>query len=303
MALYNKHRPGSLDEIRGNSSAIRSLESMIERGLPHAILLQGPRGCGKTTIARILASVLKCSEHDLHELDIGSFGGVAEIKSLKRNARMKPMRGPVRVWIMDEVHGLKSEQARNTLLKILEEPPPYVYFFLCTTDPQKLTATIRSRCTPITVSPLNEKQTIRFLKEIAEKEKVKIPNKVLKEVYNASLGHPRDALSYLEAIIGLDEEDMLGVAMEEAAKRYKAFQLSQELWARKSWKTLSKIIKDIEEEPETVRQIILSFFNTTLLNGQDKAALVIDEFLKPFFYTGKAGLTLATYKAHLELTS
>lgn len=302
MSLYNKYRPSSLEEIQGNTSAKRSLSSIIDRGeIPHAILLQGPRGCGKTTLARIMAKAVKCSDRDIQELDIGSFGGVAEIKTIKQRVKHKPMDGPTRVWILDEVHGLKSEQARNAMLKVLEEPPSYVYFFLCTTDPQKLTATIKSRCTPVSVGPLNEKQTIRWLKIICRGEQTRVPGKVLQEVYNASLGHPRDALSILETLLGLDPEDMEGVALEEAKKRNIGFELAKAIWDGASWKEISSIIKNIDEEPESVRRICLQYFQTILLNGKEEAAVAMEPFLQPLYNTNKPGLTFAAFAAYKDL--
>jgi len=309
MSLYNTYRPTSLEEIQGNTSAKRSLSSIIERGeIPHAVLLQGPRGCGKTTLARIMAKELKCDtidpahSMDLQELDIGSFGGVAEVKSLKRKVYHKPMNGPVRVWILDEAHGLKSEQARNAMLKVLEEPPSYVYFFLCTTDPQKLTATIKSRCTPISVGPLNEKQTIRWLKKICQLEQTKVPNSVLREVYNASLGHPRDALSILETILGLDPEDMEGAALEEASKRNAGIELARAIWKGEDWEVIASILKGIDEEPETVRRICMGYFNTILLSGNEAAAVAMEPFYeKNTFDCGKPGLTMMAFAAYKDL--
>lgn len=302
MALYNRHRPSTLEEIQGNTSAKRALESIIERGeIPHAVLFSGPRGCGKTTLARILSDSLKCSKQDLQELDIGSFTGVDHSRQLKRNVMMKPIDGPVRVWIMDEIANA-TKQAQEAILKTLEEPPKYAYFFLCTTDPQKLKPTIRSRCTPISVSPLNEKQTIRFLKGVCQKEEIEVPNKVLREIYNASLGHPRDSLSILETIIGLDPEEMEGVALEEATKRNEAIELCRAIWAKKSWKEVAALIKTIEEEPETVRRIACGYFTTILLSGNPIAAVAMEPFeKKPFYDTPKASLSMAAFAALTDL--
>lgn len=302
MALYNRYRPNTLEEIQGNTTAKRALQSIIERGqIPHAILFQGPRGCGKTTLARILANALECSKQDLQELDIGSFTGVDHSRQLKRSVMMRPINGPVRVWIMDEIANA-TKQAQEAILKTLEEPPKYAYFFLCTTDPQKLKSTIRSRCTPISVAPLNEKQTIRFLKGICKSEEIDVPNKVLREIYNASLGHPRDALSILETIIGLDPEDMQGVALEEATKRNEAIELCRAIWAKKSWKEVATLIKNIEEEPETVRRIMCGYFTTILLSGNLAAAIVLEAFeKKPFYDTPKPSLVLASFAALSDL--
>ena len=135
--LYKKHRPKTLARVVGNKSTVEALRSMLEaRTLPHTLLFHGPSGTGKTTLARIVKNELGCLPTDFHEHNSSDFRGIDFIRELRSKVNLAAA-GPCRVWIIDECHQL-TRDAQNAALKILEDTPSHVYFFLCTTDPQKL---------------------------------------------------------------------------------------------------------------------------------------------------------------------
>jgi DNA polymerase III subunit gamma/tau len=299
--LHKKYRPKTIDDLRGNSVLKRTIKAHIENNsIPHAVLLSGDYGCGKTTIARILASHLKCSDFDLHEIDTADHTGIDMVRDIRKHMHHKPMKGKTRVWILDECHQM-SKQAMNSLLKALEEPPSHAYFFLCTTDPNQLLKTIISRCTAFKVSTLGENALVQLMNDVCEKEKAEVPEEVLKQVAELSLGHPRDALKILSSIVVLgDAKAMTKMAQNKAKDMNKIIDLcfALENAPSNSWDKISGIIKGVDENPEDIRRAILGYFNQALLKNRKPriAVMCIEEFADNFFYSGAAGVTLAAYK-------
>ena len=170
MSLFNKYRPTSFDEIKGNKQIISSLPELLQKDdRPHSFLIHGPTGCGKTTIGRIIANELGCVGSDFREVDSADFRGIDTIREIRKNSLFKPLEGKVRVWLIDECNKLTND-AQNALLKILEDSPPHVYFVLCTTDPQKLIPAIKGRCAQYQVAPLLERELFGLLRKIARDE-------------------------------------------------------------------------------------------------------------------------------------
>lgn len=302
MSLFNKYRPLKLSELKGNKETIESLDLKIQnRSIPHSILLSGPRGCGKTTIARIVANELNCSSIDRKEINCANDTGIEPIRGIIRNMKNKPLDGDNRVFILDEVHRLTSI-AQSALLKPLEEPYDHVYFILCTTDPQKLLTTVKSRCTPFIVNPITEKQIIILMKNICRSEKKKVPMEVLGKIALDSLGHSRDALVILEKIIDLNPKQMLSVAEKTASQQNEVIDLCRSLWNKRSWKEITSIINNIKEDPEIVRRSILGYCDSILAKSDNPwAYLIMDSFKDTFFYTGRPGLRIACYEAWIEI--
>ena len=200
IALYRKYRPQAFIDVVGQGHIVELLESTIrQKKISHAYLFCGGRGTGKTTVARIFARDIGCNPEDIIEIDAASNRGIDEIRELRDAVRTAPFSSPYKVYIVDEAHMLTKEAA-NALLKTLEEPPSHVIFILATTDPEKLPATIISRCQKVIFKSPDIETLSRQLLYVAEQEGKDISEETAKLVAEHGKGSYRDALGVLEQI-------------------------------------------------------------------------------------------------------
>ena len=220
-ALYRSYRPSSFEAVIGQEHIIKTLKNaLITKKTSHAYIFSGPRGIGKTTIARILAKAINCENPqdgepcnkcaacrlinnnetpDIIEIDAASNNGVEEIRNVLEKVNFLPSVLKHKVYIIDEVHML-SLSAFNALLKTLEEPPVHVMFILATTEPHKIPATIISRCQRFDFKPLTPKEIKTNLLSIANKEKIDIEDAAIDTIAEASEGGMRDAIGILDQV-------------------------------------------------------------------------------------------------------
>lgn len=218
QALYRKYRSKSFSEVVGQEPITQTLEKAIKSGrISHAYLLSGPRGVGKTSVARILAhevNKLPYTDESIHldiiEIDAASNRRIDEIRDIRQKVNIAPTSAKYKVYIIDEVHMLTKE-AFNALLKTLEEPPAHCIFILATTEAHKLPETIISRTQRFNFKPIESGKSVQHLKHIAKKEKIDISPTALELLAEHSEGSFRDAISMLDQLRGasqpISEED------------------------------------------------------------------------------------------------
>ncbi|MDB5160034.1 MAG: dnaX [Candidatus Saccharibacteria bacterium] len=212
-ALYRKYRSKSLDEVVGQNHITDILMRAIKAGrISHAYLLTGPRGVGKTSVARILAHEINNlpysddSTHlDIIEIDAASNNGVEDVRDLREKVQIAPVSAAKKVYIIDEVHML-SKAAFNALLKTLEEPPEHIVFILATTDVDKLPATIISRTQRYGFRAISEPDAVKHLRHIADEEKIIIDDASLKLIAQRGDGSFRDSISLLDQLASLTDD-------------------------------------------------------------------------------------------------
>ena len=229
QTLYRKYRPNKFEDVVGQNVIIKTLQNSIKGDrVGHSYLFYGPRGTGKTTIARIFSKMINCENNssgmlcgkcaackladsnenmDLIEIDAASNNGVDQIRDLKEKINLVPSNFKYKVYIIDEVHML-SIGAFNALLKTLEEPPEHVVFILATTEFHKVPETIVSRCQCFQFERLSINDITTKLKEICKKEKIKIEDDVITEIAKISDGGMRDAIGQLDQLISYQTENI-----------------------------------------------------------------------------------------------
>ncbi len=221
LVLARKWRPQTFEEVIGQSHVTRTLQNALSSGkVAHALIFSGPRGVGKTSVARILAKSLNCTQGpaqdpcntcdickqitagscvDVNEIDGASNRGIDEIRQLREEIRFQPVQCRFRIYIIDEVHMLTNE-AFNALLKTLEEPPPHAYFIFATTEPRKIPETIHSRCQHFEFRRLSERDLAAHLDKIVAQEGLKIPREATELIARQAQGSVRDSLSLLDQV-------------------------------------------------------------------------------------------------------
>ena len=225
LALYRKYRPVDFDSVYGQEEVVTVIKNAINNNMiSHAYLFCGPRGTGKTTIAKIIARMVNCenlidgkpcgkcyncinflNSNDIVEIDAASNNGVDEIRELRDKINLVPSNAKYKVYIIDEVHMLTT-QAFNALLKTLEEPPAHVIFILATTEPHKIPLTIASRCQKFRFTKINSKKIVDRLSEIAKLENITVSEDVLYEIARISDGGMRDAINFLDQLVAYDNK-------------------------------------------------------------------------------------------------
>jgi DNA polymerase-3 subunit gamma/tau len=247
-ALYRKYRPQDFDEVVGQEAVVRTLRNAIGSDqVRQAYLFAGPRGTGKTSLARILAKALNCEQGptatpdktcnscvtiasgtslDVVEMDAASQRGIDDVREIREHVVLQPVEGRFKVYILDEAHQL-TDAAFNALLKLIEEPPPHLVFIFCTTDLGKMLPTVRSRCQTFLFARPRLAELTKLLRRVADGEKIESPDAALSLIARSARGSFRDAVSTLDQLTAATDGQvtvqavlqLLGAVEEEALFR------------------------------------------------------------------------------------
>jgi DNA polymerase-3 subunit gamma/tau len=295
--LHLEYRPRTFDEYIGNPTLVKNIKSVLNR--TQTFMLHGMRGCGKTTLARLIAKELKIHDMDIYEIDAADKTSVDDARHLKSTAYLSPLAGKNKIYIIDECHRLSSN-AMDSLLKVFEEPPKSCYFVLCTTDPNKVTETIKSRCKSYEVKPLNYDASCELIDWICGEEKIDLSQAIKELIVDECNGIPREIVVAIDMLRDISDIEEASQLLMTGKTDPKIIDLCRMLLKRDKWVNIAPILKDIKEEPESIRYAILGYMSSVLLNGNNtQAPVVISCFAESFIYSKRAGLILACYQSVL----
>lgn len=264
-ALINRYRPQQWSEVVGNTALVKSLQASVDTRNSHGYILSGIKGVGKTTTARIISNALGCNNP--FEQDGARSNGVDDMRYLLEMLRFRPLfEGQIHVFLLDEAHML-SRQAWTAILKSVEEPPDWVYWIFCTTDPSKLPDTVRSRCVHAQFKPVNKDDLFDLLIRICDAEKFATPDDVVDLCVNEAQGSPRQAIANLALTFSASDRNEAAPLLEAPASEAEVIDLIKALLNGAGWLVLKPILNRLSEtNAETIRQAIRAYLTKVILN-------------------------------------
>lgn len=297
--LYDTYRPRRFEDVVGQDAVVKSLKGVVAKGTNRSVLLAGPSGTGKTTLARIAAATLG---FQVQEIDAATFTGIDAMRDVMKALKYKPLDASKgKVLIVDECHRL-SGAAVDSMLKEVEEPAEWVRWFFCTTDPTKLAPALKTRVTTYTLKPVPTPVLFDLLDRVAAKEKVldtEVGGKILNLCAKEANGSPRQALvnltACMEATTLAEARELLDKVEVESAE---AVDLARALIGGKNWQQIAELLKVFKDkEAEGVRNVVRAYATTVALSNAKPSPRVLktlEAFCKPFYYNdGKSPLVLA----------
>jgi DNA polymerase-3 subunit gamma/tau len=288
--LEVKHRPHDLVDVIGQDHITKPImASFKHKKMAHKYLFHGPKGLGKTTIARIVGSMVGCTNNNIIEMDAASNNGVDYMKTLI-NSLMYTSLGkiPTKMVIIDECHAL-SVPAWNALHKTLEEPPRHVYIALCTTEYQKVPETIKSRCRKYMLKEVSYKELLGLVKEIAESEEIELEEDSLKLITRNAAGCPREALVCLDQCRYCEDKEEVTKVLSTYVSSNEVIDLCRLVAGNipSNFKTVQKILDNLKDKnPESVRIVVSAYLSKCVISATSKDQMLffykrLNEFNKP----------------------
>lgn len=310
MPLHTDERPLEFSQILGNESTVKALETHLEKPSPNrCILFVGQAGCGKTTLAYCVANSLGVyGTTYLKELNSADFRGIDTVREIREETRHQTLGNRIRVYMFEEAH-MWTKDAKEGMLKLLENPPKNCWFLVTTSDPQKLYSglkdptALKRRFTEFTVTGLKDDQISSMLTKIIRKARKRVTPDVVAQIVKDSLGSPGMALNILDKVIDLPPEDMAKEAKRWAENENKVISLAQFINKSRGkkfkWKEVAVILKDLlqDGDAESLRRQLLGYFNAIALSGDESALSIMYCFSNNLYDSGPAGLTMCVHTA------
>lgn len=299
--LHVKYRPESLDEVIGQDSVVKSLGKLFKSGLPHAFLFTGGSGTGKTTLARIIAKGAGCGDGGVMEIDAATHTGIDAWREIAKGLQYATFgKNSTKFVIVDECHQL-SKSSWNSLLKIIEEPSPHLFFALCTTEPGKVPKTIKTRCHKYDLKDVRPDDLSDLLEYVAEEEDIELPKGSLALIAREAGGSPREALVYLSQARGCDSKSEVAEVLRAPSEDSEVYEFCKFLIGKPTWKQAQKFLKEFKDlNPDSVRIQVANYITACAINtdSEKKACYfltILEPFSTPFSeITGRTDLLLAT---------
>jgi DNA polymerase III subunit gamma/tau len=297
-SIETKYRPEEFDEVIGQEAAVKSLKNAVEKRLGTTFLFTGPSGVGKTTLARIAAKALGCLPADLEEVDAATKTGIEDMRAVTSTLLYRPLgKGAVKGIIVDECHAL-SKAAMQSLLKILEDPPTWVFWFLCTTEPTKVPKAIQTRCLTYQLKEVRFNDLVDLLASTEEAKDV--DDDILELCAKEAGGSPRQALSNLGVCLTAENKKEAAELLRSAAEVKEAFELARALFNGADWEEVKDLLGALKEtSPESVRHVVRAYMTKVVLDSKKKsdteaAFAILEAFSQPFnSFDGMSPLVLA----------